>query len=347
HLAAVWRENPTESDIEPEEALPPQPPSSAAPDRPVGPRTLSPANPANASLGSLNGRLVSRTDPDAALVARDKVPPGLYYQAHVGVDGATARISTAIEVTSGAVGDAQLLSRLLREHAGITGRTVTAVVADTKDGTQANYVALEDNQILASIPPFPGGGTRRASGQERFVYDPTADRYLCPAGLPMRRMGRTQTGTPLGGIQYRADPLACVTCHLKPDCCGTAARTITRPDDGGLHERVRAHLSTRRAKRSLRRRGYWVETGNAELKEHHGLCRAQYRGRAEVQIPASGAAIAYNIKKLMARAGRHPVRDAQVFAAEPDTRLEGPCRTSRRPLRRSGHHFGNRPRATQ
>jgi hypothetical protein len=79
-------------------------------------------------------------------------------------------------------------------------------------------------------------------------------------------MGRTHTGTPLGGIRYRADPLggiryradpqACRACPLKAECCGTAAaRTRTRPDDAGLFERVRARLATRQAKRSLRRRG--------------------------------------------------------------------------------------------
>ena len=326
HLAAVWRENPTgpdtepdsgpdtEPDTEPEAETPP--PSAAASEVPAsegsaGPRALSPTDPPNASLGPLNGRLVSRTDPDAALVARDKVPPGLYYKAHVGVDGGSARIITAVEVTSGEVGDEQLLGRLIQEHTGTTGRTVTEVIADTKYGTQANYAALEAAQILASIRPFPGGGIRRAIGRDRFVYDPAADRYLCPAGHPLRRMGRTSTGTPLGGIQYRADPQACATCPLKPDCCGTAAaRTITRPDDDGLHERVRAHLATRRAKRSLHRRGCWVETANAELKEQHGLRRAQYRGRVKVQIQAYGAALAYNIKKLVAGARRGPIRPA-------------------------------------
>ena len=278
-------------------------------------------------------------------MSRDKVPPGLYYKVHVGVDGGAGRLITAVEVTSGEVGDEQLLGRLLREHVGATGRTVTEVVADTKYGTQANYIALEDQRILASIRPFPGGGIRRAIGRDSFTYDPTADRYLCPAGQTMRRMGRTHTGTPLGGIQYRADPQVCATCQLKPECCGTAAaRTITRPDDDGLHERVRAHLATRRAKRSLRRRSCWVETVNAELKEHHGLRRAQFRGRDKVQIQAYGAAIAYNLKKLLARAGHHPVRKAHVFATVPDARLNGPCCTPRPGLRRSDHHFGNRPR---
>ena len=292
----------------------------------------------------MNDRLVSRTDPDAALVARDKVPPGLYYKVHVGVDGGAARLITAVEVTSGEIGDEQLLERLVREHAGATGRAVAEVVADTQYGTQASYLALDAAGIRASIQPCPGGGVRRVLGRALFAYEPGADRYRCPAGPPMRRMGRTRTGTPLGGIQYRADPQACRACRLKPDCCGTAkARTITRPDDDGLFERLRAHLATGPAKRSLRRRACWVETANAELKEHHGLRRAQCRGRAKVQAQAYGAAIAYNVKKLAAgiRCRRVPAAEARSRRSS-DSRSRGAPLSSRTP-RLPSRHFGNRP----
>lgn len=169
----------------------------------AGPRARRATDPANAPLGPLNGRLVSRTDRDAALVARDKVPPRRYYKVPVGVDGGAARLITAGDVTSGEVGevgDEQLVHRLIREHIGRTGRTVTEVVADTTSGPHATDAALETAQIRASIPPFPGGGLRRTRGRERFVYDPATDRCRCPAGPPRRRMGRTPPGTPLGGI---------------------------------------------------------------------------------------------------------------------------------------------------
>lgn len=342
HLATVWRDNP---DASAHETLPPaaHPDVAAAPAAATGPRALRATDPGNAPLGPLNGRLVSRTDPDAAVVARDKVPPGLYYKVHVGVDGGAARLITAVEVTSGEIGDEQLLTRLIREHVGSTGRTVTEVVADTKYGTQATYLAPEAAQIRASIPPFPGGGVRRVLRREHFVYDPATDRYRCPAGQPLRRMGRTRTGTPLGGIQYRADPQTCRACPLKADCCGTAAaRTITRPDDAGLTERVRAHLATPQAKRSLRRRGCWVETVNAELKEHHGFQRAQCRGRVKVQMQAYGAAIAYNLKKLVAGVRPRPLRTAVALHVGPHRSVRATCRSAPKCFF-SSHDFGNRP----
>ena len=100
---------------------------------------------------------------------------------------------------------------------------------------------------------------------------------------------------------YRARPKVCGACPMKIHCCPmAAARTLLRPDDGGLRDRVVTFLRTPAARRTRQRRSVWVETANAELKERHGLRRARGRGRDAVLIQALGAAIAYNVKKLAA-----------------------------------------------
>jgi transposase/DNA-binding CsgD family transcriptional regulator len=313
HLAAVWGGNPTaapEADVEPGGPTEPGPVSAPATEPPQ-PHVAGPSDPPNGRPGRANELVVSRTDPDAGLVSRDGVPLDLYHKVHVGVDGGAARVITAVDVTPGEVADEDLLDRLIKEHAGATGRTVTEVIADAKYGTYANYRALEDDGIRASIPPHLGRGKTRAVPSELFVYDPAGDRFLCPEGQPLRRQGTSCSARPGGGIIYRASPNVCAACPLRPDCCGTAtARTITRPDDSGLYDRTRAYLRTAHAKRSIRLRKCWAETVMAELKERHGVRRAQYRGRAKVRIQAFGAAIAYNVKKLVRWHGRRPQEPA-------------------------------------
>jgi len=322
HLAAIWDENPplADADGEPAGATEPVPvPASAT--EPRQPHVAGPSDPPNGRPGRANELVVSRTDPDAGLVSRDGVPLDLYHKVHVGVDGGPARIITAVDVTPGEVADEDLLERLLKEHEGATGRTVTEVVADAKYGTYANYRALEEDGIRASIPPHLGRGKTRAIPGERFIYDPAGDRFLCPEGQELRRQGSSCTARPGGGIIYRASPKVCGTCPLRADCCGTAkARTITRPDDSGLYDRTRAYLRTAHAKRSIRLRKCWAETVMAEAKERHGLRRAQYRGRGKVRIQAFGAAMAYNIKKLVRWHGRRP--QAPALALRP--RLQPP-----------------------
>ena len=173
------------------------------------------------------------------------------------------------------------------------------------------------------------------------------DRYRCPVGQPLRRMGRTRMGTPLGGIQYRADPRACRVCPLKTDSCGTAAaRTVTRPGDAGLSERVRGHLAMPQAKRGLRRRGCWSEAANAELKERHGLRRAQYRGRAKAHMQAYGAAIAYNVKKLVAGIRSRPVGSLRALHFGPCYCIGAACASARERDLSTAHEFDNRHRTS-
>ena len=138
----------------------------------------------------------SAQDPEAGLVKRVGIPSGFYYKVHLGVDGGRARLITAVEVTSGEVADEHLLERLRKEHAGTTGRAVAAVVADTKYGTHANYTALEQAGIRASIPSVSAVRLRGAYGADRFVYEAAADRYRCPTGQLLTRSGASRTAAP-------------------------------------------------------------------------------------------------------------------------------------------------------
>jgi transposase len=331
HLAAVWRENVEDAA---EAAQPPEPAPCAA----GRPHLIGPEDAPNGLPGRANELAMSRTDPDAGLVGRKRVPLSLYHKVHIGVDGGQARIITAVDATPGEVLDEDLLVRLVKEHEGATGRTLGEVVADSKYGTYEHYGWLEARGIRASIPPHLGQGKQRAVPSDAFTYDAAADRFVCPEGQVLRRQGRSCSARPGGGIVYRASPAACAACPRRAGCCGEAkARTITRPDDTGLYDRTRAYLRTRHARRSIRKRKCWVETAMAEVKERHGLRRVQARGQPNVRIQAYGVATAYNIKKLAQLGGRHPAEPG--LALRPSTHLglhrhpgsrRGPCRRDRR-----------------
>ena len=327
HLAAVWGDNPppaSDAAGEPADAAEPSA-APTAPPEPAGLHLAGDGDPPNGLPGRANELVVSRTDPDAGLVSRDGVPLDLYHKVHVGVDGGAARVITAVDVTPGEVADEDLLDRLIKEHEGATGRIVAEVVADAKYGTYANYRALDAAGIRASIPPHLGRGKARAVPGELFVYDPASDRFLCPQGQVLGRQGTSCSARPGGGIIYRASPKTCGACPLREACCGSAkARTITRPDDSGLYDRTRAYLRTPRARRSIRLRKCWAETVMAELKERHGLRRARYRGRAKVRMQAFGAAIAYNIKKLVRWHGRWPHETALALRPNPKCPVPSP-----------------------
>jgi transposase len=362
HVARLWRENPdpTVDDGGPSTEPSPAPASApaaaasaAAPSGGPGPHPATAADPPTTAGGRVNDWVVSRTDPEAELVSRAGVPLDLYYKVHVGVDAGRARIVTAIEVTGGAVADEHLLERLVREHEGNTGRALAEVVADAKYGTGPNYAALEGRGIAASIPMHENGAARRALPADAFVYDALTDSYLCPAGGRLRRQGRSTTGGTNGGTIYRARPSACAACAHKAVCCPTArARTMFRPDDGGLRDRTAAYLRTFRARQSIRRRKAWVETVFGDGKERHGLRRARLRGRDGVRVQALLTATAYNVRKLALRRTIRPETGLGTAEKAPTDHL---CPLSARhptatPLAPVGHpsnssstELGNRP----
>ncbi len=338
YVARLWQENP-DAALDGGPPMDPRPasvsatveadPPAARATAPVAPVRTEPgpvprphpataADPPNKAVGRVNAWVVSRTDPEAELVSRAGVPLDLYDKVHVGVDAGRARIVTAVEVTGGAVADEYLLDRLTREHAGNSGRTVGEVVADTKYGTGANYAALEARGIAASIPMHENGASRRALPADAFAYDAPTDTYLCPAGQRLRRQGTSTTGGTNGGVIDRARPSACAACAHKAVCCGTAqARTLFRPDDGGLRDRTVAYLRTFRARQSIRRRKAWVETVFGDGKEQRGLRRARFRGRDGVRVQALLTATAYNVRKLALRKTTRPGTGAGTAEKRP------------------------------
>jgi hypothetical protein len=81
-----------------------------------------------------------------------------------------------------------------------------------------------------------------------------------------------------------------------------------------LLRRVVAALRTPAARRTRRQRSVWMETANAELKERHGLRRAQGRGRDAVWIQALLAASAYHVKQLAQQGHARPATGAAAQA---------------------------------
>jgi transposase len=332
HVADLWAENPEARDAEAatapavelgsgeQSAIPPVvAPSRAGDERRAPLHPAGPDDPPSPRPGPLNERLVSRTDPDAAVVQRSGVPADLYYKVHAAVDGGPARIITAVTATSGAVADEHLLPRLVVDHEGNTRRSALDVAADTKYGTVDNYRWLEGRGLRAAIPFAEANSDSRAVPRSAFAYDSATDTYRCPNGAVLRNHGRTTTLAAHPLLIYRARPRECAACPLKQRCCGTAqVRSLSRPDDGGLRDRTTAYLATRRARRLIAQRKAWVETVFGDGKERRGLRRARCRGLDEVRIQALLTATAQNARQLALLRRRGPVgRDARATVPRP------------------------------
>jgi len=253
----------------------------------------------HAQKPTLRRTLVSTTDPDAQVSTRHNGRSRLVYKTQVLVDGGKANIITAVEVGAAGDSDASSVGAMLDKHQVTLGRPVRELVADSGYGTEAaarECLARGIQPILNWRRKFNSAG---GLSIEEFTYVAERDVYRCPAGQELRHAADHFT---LHRAVYRPKRGTCMSCALKPRCApGAADRQLWRSWGGDMVDEVRAHLATRHGRARLRQRQAVAERIIADLKCKHGFERAQFRGRASVQIQAILTAAVVNLKQLLRR----------------------------------------------
>ena len=150
------------------------------------------------------------------------------------------------------------------------------ITGDTKYGTVANLVAIEDQRIHAYMPLSEAGHRPGVFQEQDFTYDAAADTYHCPGGQTLRFL--SQCDTTRRRI-YQAPAAACTACVLRTQCTTSRrGRRISRSLDADTLERVRGYHQTESYATAMRKRRVWVEPLFAEAKDWHGLRRFRLRG---------------------------------------------------------------------
>jgi len=248
---------------------------------------------------AINDFCVSPTDPDAQKVVRPGRPALLGHKTHFLVDGGKANVITAVEVRPAGESDGQAVGRALDKHRLALNRGPRELVGDRGYGSQVAVqacVAREVQPLLGvRTPTNPHGGLDRSE----FTYVAESDLYICPSGKQLRRVGenynRHQT-------MYKIAKGGCRGCPLKPQCApGPTDRMVSRRWDAAVVEEMQERLRSRRGRRLLKRRSTISERINADAKEKHGMAKAQFRGRAKMQMQALLTATVINLKMLAKR----------------------------------------------
>lgn len=258
----------------------------------------------------INGRLISTTDPDAAIVRQGK--PKLYYKTHRTVD-ARSEVITAATVTAGDVNEAHLLTDLVEAHRESTECSAQVVVADSKYGTIENFLACHDRGLRAHLPDMGEVARSRVSkrlkfSEADFPYDPLTDTYRCPAGKLLRRKSLHRKRQ---SIDYSAAKSDCASCALRSHCTeNRSGRTIKRHLRQEDLDQMRACSRSAWARRDQRMRQHLMERSFAR-STRYGFDRARWRGLWRVQIQEYLVCALQNIQVLI-RYGRDPKKRAAM-----------------------------------
>jgi transposase len=265
---------------------------------------------------AVNDRMMSQSDPDAALVRKGGSDSRPRYQNHRVIDEQKGVI-TATETTPGSIAENKKLMELLAQHEQNTRCQVQTVVADHKYGTNENYVACQARGITTHMGDALGkarqGREQSILGDEAFRYDAQRDVYLCPAGqrLKPRRMHPVRHT-----IEYKAPARVCGVCALRAQCTRSHhGRTVQRHEKQGALDIARAQAHSRAAWRDRQRRRHLMERSFADATNNHHFKRARWRRLWRQQIQDYLIAAIQNVRILLAH--QNPKRSAAAALTLP------------------------------
>jgi transposase len=250
---------------------------------------------------AVNDRMVSTTDPDAALVRKGGGGTRPRYHHHRAIDDAHGVI-TAVETTPGSIAENKKLMDLVEQHQGNTRQKVETVVGDSKYGTAENLAAC----VEAGLRPHLGEIENAAShpsqrkghfDESHFAYDSTCDAYRCPAGqnLVRRRFYKRRRTW-----EYRAGRGVCAACPLRSQCTSCATgRSVQRHEQEAQVELGRKMARSVAARRDRRRRQHLMEGSFAQAANEHGFKRSRWRRLWRQEIQDWLIATVQNVKILL------------------------------------------------
>ena len=234
---------------------------------------------------AVNDRMMSQSDPDAALVRKGSGDSRPRYQNHRVIDDQKGVI-TATEITAGSIAENKKLMDLLDQHEKNTCCQVQTVVADHKYGTTENYVTCQARGITTHMGDALGKARhaqeRTIFGDEAFTYDPVRDIYHCPVGQSLKpRRIHTIRRT----IEYKAPRRVCAACVLRAQCTHSHhGRTVQRHEKQGALDIARAQAHSVAARRDRKRRQHLIERSFADAANKPPL---QTRPLAAALAPAN------------------------------------------------------------
>jgi transposase len=239
----------------------------------------------------------STTDPDAR-IARKKTfsETKLCYQVGYLMDNAS-RVILDASVSSKCGRGAEMATAL----GGLAAVKWKYKLKPQTLGADKGYAAgqfITDVYEAGVTPHVPVWDTRNEHDAgiypiEKFKYDVTNDRFICPRGKTLKHHGRNHKQE-----IYRASMKDCAACPAKANCTRDRSRSLSFHMHHEYIRRAGAEKKTKGYRQSQRNRKK-IEELFGEAKEQMGLRRMKFRSLEFVKEQVFLTAAAQNIKRLV------------------------------------------------
>jgi IS5 family transposase len=241
----------------------------------------------------------SAVDEDAKIGYKSENNSFFGYKTHIAMT--EERIITGIEVTTGEAPDGEYLKKI-SEQSKENGVEVGEICGDMAYSGKDNLAYAEENEIklISKLHPVISNG----NGQHRegFTFNKDADTYQCPAGeLALRKdIQKSNCRNKNQRMKYSFDVEKCKKCPQKDGCYqdGAKAKTYNVTILSDLHKGQQEFQETEYFKERAKER-YKIEAKNAELKQAHGLSKADSKGIIAMRLQSYFTAFVVNAKRII------------------------------------------------
>jgi transposase len=263
---------------------------------------------------------ISLTDPDAAPMKQSGGGRTvLGYRDHYIVDGGKARIILSALVAPASIMDNTPMLDMVNWTCSRWQLSPTTVTADARYGTAPNIAGLEQAGIKAFVPIPDISKRTKYYHSDLFLYNAEDDHYVCPQGQILKLHARRNSEQV---FVYRANAQVCNACSVKHRCTKSkSGRHIFRSFFLEYIERVKGYHETEEYKKSMRKRGVWVEPLFGEAKQFHRLSRFRLRRLKKVNIEGLMVAAGQNLKRLLKFSGNTPFESLIISVSMIETIL--------------------------
>lgn len=242
---------------------------------------------------------ISLTDPDARSMATYGKGTGLVgYNVQTAVDVDTHLIVTH-EVTN--IGsDRSQLAPIAKAAKEVLQADKLDAIADRGYFNGAELLSCHEAGITATVPR-PDTSNNRKKGmfvKADFVYDVSADTYICPAEKALAYRYTTEEKGLMLRRYWRND---CPSCPLRAQCTTGKERRITRWEHEHLIEAMYSRIEEN--PNLMRTRRCTVEHPFGTIKAWMGSTHFQIRRLRNVQTEMALHVLAYNIKRVISMIG--------------------------------------------
>ena len=241
----------------------------------------------------------SKDDKDARFGHKTAASTFYGYKNHIAMT--QERMIAGISVTHGGAPDGQELPGLI-EKAEENGIKVTEVIGDMAYVSEDNLKACgEDIQLIARTNTAVAAA---ASGklEDGFSFNKDAGTLQCPAGELAMRVEKRSAQNGNTYLRYLFSKVKCRKCPLRESCRVGKSKAKERSysiTQVSKKNRERLEFETSEYFKERMKIRHRIEEKNGELKEAHGLRRADSTGLFAMKLQMYFTAFAANVKRIM------------------------------------------------